>query len=174
MNAPFRSFLPIAFCEFGSDGSRYEEPPLPPTTGGISRYYVFLTPSCFLPFTFFEYGSRLAQMLGKTRSRLTTSCNECPLPVFSSICFLRIRFRWIQLRGALTSTDDGRKFPLLRFSNAIVFPSIYLFRIWLQVGSDARKNAKQADDVMQRMSRSGLFFQLLFATLVQLVFLLFT
>ena len=28
----FRSFLPSAFCEFGSDGSRCEEPPLPPTT----------------------------------------------------------------------------------------------------------------------------------------------
>ena len=26
----------------------------------------------FFPFTFFEYGSRLPQMLGKTRSRLTT------------------------------------------------------------------------------------------------------
>ncbi|MDY2738962.1 MAG: hypothetical protein SOU94_03925, partial [Acidaminococcus sp.] len=85
-------FLPFAFCDFGSDGSNCEEPPLPPTTGGIFRYYGFLTPSFFLPFTFFEYGSRLAQMLGKTRSRLTTSCNECPVPVFSSICFLRIRF----------------------------------------------------------------------------------
>ena len=70
---PFRSFPPIAFCEFGSDESRCEEPPLPPTTGGNSRYYVFLTPSYFRPFTFFEYGSRLAQMLGITRSRLTTS-----------------------------------------------------------------------------------------------------
>ena len=29
---PFRSFPPIAFCEFGSDESRCEEPPLPPTT----------------------------------------------------------------------------------------------------------------------------------------------
>ncbi|WP_296330892.1 hypothetical protein [uncultured Acidaminococcus sp.] len=28
---------------------------------------------CLFPFTFFEYGSRLAQMLGKTRSRLTTA-----------------------------------------------------------------------------------------------------
>ena len=102
------------------------------------------------------------------RMGLTTSCNECPVPVFSSICFLRIRFRWIQLRGVPTSTDDGRNFPLLRFPNAIVFPSIYLFRIWLQIGPDARKNAKQADDGMQRMSRSGLFFHLLFANSVQM------
>ena len=100
--------------------------------------------------------------------RLTTSCNECPVPVFSSICFLRLWFRWVQLRGAPTSTDDGRNFPLLRFPNAIVFPSIYLFRIWLQIGPDARKNAKQADDIMQRMSRFSLFFHLLFANSVQM------
>ena len=86
--------------------------------------------------------------------RLTTSCNECPVPIFSSICFLRIRFRWIQMRGAPTSTDDRRKFPLLRFPNAIVFPSIYLFRIWLQIGPDARNNAKQADDVVQDLGTS--------------------
>ena len=55
-------------------------------------------------------GLRLVQMLGITRSRLTTSCNECPVPIFSSICFLRIRFRWIQMRGAPTSTDDGIRF----------------------------------------------------------------
>ena len=84
----------------------------------------------------------------------TTSCNECPVPIFSSICFLRIRFRWIQMRGAPTSTDDRRKFPLLRFPNAIVFPSIYLFRIWLQIGPDARNNAKQADDVVQDLGTS--------------------
>ena len=99
-------------------------------------------------------GLRLVQMLGITRSRLTTSCNECPVPIFSSICFLRIRFRWIQMRGAPTSTDDRRKFPLLRFPNAIVFPSIYLFRIWLQIGPDARNNAKQADDVVQDLGTS--------------------
>ena len=99
-------------------------------------------------------GLRLVQMLGITRSRLTTSCNECPVPIFSSICFLRIWFRWIQMRGAPTSTDDRRKFPLLRFPNAIVFPSIYLFRIWLQIGSDARNNAKQADDVVQDLGTS--------------------
>ena len=52
------------------------------------------------------------------------------------------------MRGAPTSTDDRRKFPLLRFPNAIVFPSIYLFRIWLQIGPDARKNAKRADDAV--------------------------
>ena len=75
-----RSFTPFAFCEFGSDGSRCEEPPLPPTTGGNSRYYVFL--------------------------------------------------------------------------NAIVFPFIYLFRIWLQIGPDARNNAKQADDVVQDLGTS--------------------
>ena len=76
------------------------------------------------------------------------------LPVFSSNCFLRIRFRWIQMRGAPTSTDDRRKFPLLRFPDAIVFPSIYLFRIWLQIGPDARNNAKQADDVVQDLGTS--------------------
>ena len=70
------------------------------------------------------------------------------------------------MRGATTYTDDRRKFPLLRFPNAIVFPSIYLFRIWLQIGPDARNNAKQADDVVQRMSPFGLFFQLLFANSV--------
>ena len=53
-----------------------------------------------------------------------------------------------------TSTDDRRKFPLLRFPNAIVFPSIYLFRIWLQIGPDARNNAKQADDVVQDLGTS--------------------
>jgi hypothetical protein len=67
------------------------------------------------PFTFFEYGSRLAQMLGKTRSRLTTSCNECPLPVFSSIYFLRLWFSW--------------SFFYLHDSNGV------------QIGSDARKKA---------------------------------
>ena len=58
------------------------------------------------------------------------------------------------MRGAPTSTDDRRKFPLLRFPNAIVFPSIYLFRIWLQIGPDARNNAKQADDVVQDLGTS--------------------
>ena len=67
------------------------------------------------PFTFFEYGSRLAPMLGKTRSRLTTSCNECPLPVFSSIYFLRLWFSW--------------SFFYLHDSNGV------------QIGSDARKKA---------------------------------
>ena len=37
-----------------------------------------------------------------------------------------------------------------------------------QIGSDARNNAKQADDVMQRMPRSDLFFHLLFANSVQM------
>ena len=58
------------------------------------------------------------------------------------------------MRGAPTSTDDGRNFPLLRFPNAIVFPSIYLFRIWLQIGPDARKSAKQADDGVQDLGTS--------------------
>ena len=107
-------------------------------------------------------GLRLVQMLGITRSRLTTSCNECPVPIFSSICFLRIRFRWIQMRGAPTSTDDRRKFPLLRFPNAIVFPSIYLFRIWLQIGPDARNNAKQADDVVQDLGTSLILGAMIF------------
>ena len=31
------SFLPIAFYEFGSDGFRYEESPLPPTTTDLRR-----------------------------------------------------------------------------------------------------------------------------------------
>ena len=59
-------------------------------------------------------GLRLVQMLGITRSRLTTSCNECPVPIFSSICFLRIRFRWIQMRGAPASTDDRPETPAVR------------------------------------------------------------
>ena len=69
----------------------------------------------------------------------------------------------------------GTRFGAVRYGLSPPGPfSIYLFRIWFQIGPDARKNAKQADDVMQRMSRFSLFFQLLFATLVQLVFLLFT
>ena len=35
-----------------------------------------------------------------------------------------------------------------------MFPSIYLFRIWLQIGPDARKNAKQADDGVQDLGTS--------------------
>ena len=34
-----------------------------------------------------------------------------------------------------------------------LFP-IYLFRIWLQIGPDARNNAKQADDVVQDLGTS--------------------
>ena len=34
---PFRYFLPFAFCKFGSDGFRYEESPLPPTTTDLKR-----------------------------------------------------------------------------------------------------------------------------------------
>ena len=30
-----------------------------------------------------------------------------PVPFFSSNCFLRIQFRWVQLRGASDSTGDS-------------------------------------------------------------------
>ena len=72
--------------------------------------------------------------------------------------FFHLLFATLVQMGSIarspTSTDDGRNFPLLRFPNAIVFPSIYLFRIWLQIGPDARKNAKQADDGVQDLGTS--------------------
>ena len=94
----------------------------------------------FFPFTFFEYGSRLAQMLGK-KCRLTTSCNECPFRSFLPFAFC----------------DFG----------SAGLSSIYMIRMGLRLVQMLGKKL-QADDVMQRMSRFSLFFHLLFANSVQM------
>ena len=59
------------------------------------------------------------------------------------------------MRGPPLPPTTGGNSRYYVFPNAIVFPSILpFFEYWLQIGPDARNNAKQADDVVQDLGTS--------------------
>ena len=74
----------------------------------------------------------------KNAKQAAMSCNECPVPVFSSICFLRIRFRWIQMRGVPGLSDET---DLRRQQSASAET-----RELLHEGSPKRRRQKQIGD----------------------------